>query len=94
MADHKAQIEQDIELNPQRPGLDRARLKDSGVSVWALISYLKYAARGDIARVAADYDVPVESVEAALAYYEQHSEAIDARIAANTPGVNARRHAA
>ena len=74
-----------IELNPQRPGIDRARLKDYGVSVWALIGYLKQATGGDIARVAADYDVPIEAVEAALAYYQPHPAAIDARIAATTP---------
>ena len=77
-----------IELNPQRPGIDRARLKDYGVSVWALIGYLKQATGGDIARVAADYDVPIEAVEAALAYYRRHPAAIDARIAATTPAAS------
>jgi uncharacterized protein (DUF433 family) len=75
-------ITQYIELNPQRPGLDEAWLKDYGVAVWALIGYL-HAADGDVARVAAAYDVPQEAVEAAIAYYDQHRALIDTRIAAN-----------
>lgn len=71
-----------IELNPQRPGLAEARLVDYGVAVWALIGYLQ-AASGDIDRVAADYDVPREAVEAAIAYYQRHHAVIDARINAN-----------
>ena len=76
-------ITQYIELNPHRPGLSEARLKDYGVAVWALIGYLQ-AAHGDHARVAADYDVPQEAVEAAIAYYERHRPLIDTRLDTNT----------
>jgi uncharacterized protein (DUF433 family) len=71
-------IEQYIEPNPARPGKADARLAGYGVSVWALVSYFE-AAHGDVARVAADYDVPREAVEAALAYYRRHKDVIDAR---------------
>jgi uncharacterized protein (DUF433 family) len=52
------------------------------VPVWAIIGYLQTPG-ADIDRVAADYDVPRASVEAAKAYYWHHQDAIDARIAAN-----------
>jgi hypothetical protein len=76
-----ALIEQYIEENPLRPGPADARLKDAGTAVWALVSYLDRAVGGDVARAAGDYDVPVDAMEAALTYYRQHKQAIDARIA-------------
>lgn len=69
--------------NPGRPGPAYARLVDSGVEIWALIAYLQ-AADGDIARVVADYDLPREAVEAALAYYRLHKKQLDARIVLNS----------
>ena len=76
-------IAQYIELNPHKPGLANARLKEYGVAVWALIGYL-HAAKGDIARVATDYRLPREAVEAALAYYRKHKAAIDTRLDTTT----------
>lgn len=67
-----------IELNPNRPGPADARLRTYGVSVWAIIGYLE-AVHGDLARVAADYDIPLEAVQAAQAYYRRHKAVIDAR---------------
>lgn len=52
------------------------------MAVWALVGYLR-GAQGDILRVADDYDIPVEAVEAAIAYYHEHQILIDARRAAN-----------
>lgn len=72
-----------IEENPRRPGPLHARLKESGVEVWALISYLYKAMQGDRAATARDYDVPLEAVQAADAYYHRHRAVIDARIAVN-----------
>jgi uncharacterized protein (DUF433 family) len=69
-----------IELNPQKPGLQNARLKEYGVPIWALIGYLQQAVEGDIDRVAADYKLPREAVEAALAFYHRFPEYIDARL--------------
>ena len=82
MTDSRDLIDRWIEDDPHRPGSDEARLRQYGVHVWALIGYLK-AMDGDVAAVAADYDVPKEAVEAAIAYYQQHTCAIDARLAAN-----------
>ena len=71
-----------IEPHPWRGDVAEARLKEFGISVWALIGYLRIV-DGDPARVAEDYRVPEEAVMAAVAYYQQHQAAIDARLAAN-----------
>jgi uncharacterized protein (DUF433 family) len=71
-----------IEESPYYRGADEARLKQYGVSVWALVAYYRGAGQ-DIDRVAADYEVPREAVEAALAYYRRHAAAINARIASH-----------
>jgi uncharacterized protein (DUF433 family) len=63
-------------------GLSDARLREYGTPVWALIGYLR-AVGGDIDRVASDYEIPREAVEAALAYYERHKALIDARLLLN-----------
>jgi uncharacterized protein (DUF433 family) len=60
-----------------------ARLRDSGVPVWALVGHLR-AVNDDVARVVADYDLPREAVDAALAYYRRHRDLIDARLILNT----------
>jgi uncharacterized protein (DUF433 family) len=75
-------IDKYIEPNRDRPGLAEARVAGYGVPVWALVGYLE-AVHGDVQRVAHDYRLPVESVEAALAYYRRHKIFIDDRLAAN-----------
>ncbi len=75
-------IERHIEMNPHKPWLAEARLKDYGIAVWALAGYLPTVGN-DVARVAADYEIPHEAVEAALVYYRRHQALIDARLAAN-----------
>ena len=54
--------------------------------VWALIGRLE--AHGGTAeaaeRVAADYELPVDAVQAAIAFYRRHRAEVDARIAANS----------
>ncbi len=37
----------------------------------------------DVTRVAHDYDIPQEAVEAALTYYERYKDLIDNRLDAN-----------
>ena len=76
-------IAQYIEEPSYSPAPTEARLKDYGTAVWALIGYLKHAVGGNAKQAAADYDVPVAAVEAALAYYSRHRRAIDARILVN-----------
>jgi uncharacterized protein (DUF433 family) len=71
-----------IEETPAKPGAADARLAGHGVPVWALIGYLP-AVSNRTRQVAVDYDLPMEAVEAALAYYKLHEAVIDARIAAN-----------
>lgn len=75
-----------IEPNPHRPGLDEARLREYGVAVWAIAGYWE-GYKGDADRVAKDFAVPRQAVEAAIAYYQRHKSLIDARIAANANAV-------
>lgn len=57
-----------------------ARLRDYGISVWALIAtYL--VTNESVEAVAHEYQLPRQAVEAVVAYYRQHRAAIDARIA-------------
>jgi hypothetical protein len=48
---------QHITLDPTRPSPDRARIAQTGVSVWVLISYLQ-SVGWDVARTARAYDLP------------------------------------
>ena len=75
-------IERHIELNPHKPGEANARLVESGVAVWALFAYWRGVGK-DKQGVAEDYRLPLEAVEAALAYYRAHKAVIDARLAVN-----------
>src|SRR2546425_908571 len=59
-----------------------ARLRESLVPVWALVGHAR-GLNGDAERVAADYGVPVEAVQAALAYYKSYRAELDDRIRAN-----------
>jgi uncharacterized protein (DUF433 family) len=70
-----------------RPGPAEVRLVQYGTQVWAIVSYYQQAVQNDLDRVAADYDIPREAVEAALAYYQMHQQAIDARILLNNSSV-------
>ena len=54
-----------------------------GPSVWALIAYFKGGAKRNPDVLAGAYGIPLEAVEAALAYYHRHKAAIDGRIAVN-----------
>jgi uncharacterized protein (DUF433 family) len=69
-------------IAPDSRGPAEARLADHGVRVWAVIGSLR-ANAGDISAAAADYDLPPEAMAAALAYYDRHRAAIDARLALN-----------
>ena len=73
-----------IEPNPNKPWLSEAWLIDSSIPVWALIGALP-AVDGDLTKLAASYDVPLEAVEAAMAFYRRHKCVIDARLEENDP---------
>ncbi|MCX6021988.1 MAG: hypothetical protein NTZ05_09715 [Chloroflexi bacterium] len=78
-------IAKHIRPNPHRTGRDEAILLGSNISVWALIGYLP-AVDGDIVRVAEDYDIPLEAMQATMAYYQRNNQIIDNRIDANRVG--------
>jgi uncharacterized protein (DUF433 family) len=82
LADKSDLILQYIAPNPYRPGVDEAMLVESGIPVWALVGAITLA-HSTPEEVAADYEISLTAVHAALAYYERHTAAIDARIAAN-----------
>ncbi len=65
------------------PRADQARLKETGVEVWALIAYLQYANEGDEEQTAKEYGLSPEALCAAQAYYERHRALISARILVN-----------
>ena len=71
-----------IEPHPRKGSAAEARLKDAKIAVWAIVGQLRAEGR-DVPRVAEDYGIPVETVEAALAYYHQHRAVIDDRLRAN-----------
>lgn len=74
-------IARHIMPDPTHPGLAHYRLRAFGIAVWALVAY--YEAVGhDLARVAEDYDLPIDHVRAALAFYAEYSAAIDAYLSA------------
>ena len=84
---NQSPIERWIESNPFASGPHEARLVEYGVPVWALIAHFRVV--GDHLQVAEDYEVPVEAVEATLAYYDLHRYLIDARIALNDAAFSA-----
>ena len=71
-----------IEYDPSKPGIADARTIEGGVPVWALIGHYQTTGR-DAAYVAKSYRLHLETVNAALAYYQQHRAVIDARLEAN-----------
>ena len=78
----QALIAQYIDADPWGAGRDEARVRQYGTPVWALVAYLDVA-QGDLERVAQDYGLPRETVEAAMGYYRQHKALIDARLLQN-----------
>lgn len=59
-----------------------ATLRGSGVSVWAVVAFLRVY-DNDRRKVAEHFDVSPDEVEAALAYYRFNKNYIDARITLN-----------
>jgi uncharacterized protein (DUF433 family) len=83
--DERQLIERYIDLDWDRypGGRADARLRDFGVPIWALVVHLG-ATGNDRGQLARDYQLPPSAVEAALAFYEQNKEYIDARILLNS----------
>lgn len=72
-----------IEPDPCKGGADEVRLKPYGQHVWAIIG--DYLAHHNPHETARAYDIPVEAVVAAVAYYQRHQAVIDNRLWANDP---------
>ena len=83
--DEQQLIERYIDLDTDRypGGRADARPREYGVPVWALVGYLRVV-DNDVDRVAEDYELPREAVEAALAYYRRNQPYIDARLLLNS----------
>ena len=81
--DEQPLIEKHVDLNYNRfGGRADARLKESGVSVWAIVTYLGIY-DGDVNEVARIYELSQEEMDAALAYYRRNKKYVDARILLN-----------
>ncbi len=72
-------IAQYIGADPHRHGAHYAILRDEGIPVWALIGHL-IGVKWDVRQAAKDYEIPTAAVEAAVLYYQQHKDALDAMI--------------
>jgi hypothetical protein len=79
-------IHQYIDEDPEWREPEHARLIPSGAPVWAIIAYLR-AVEDKPWRVAEDYRVPEEAVQAAIEYHRRHAARIDAIILLNTTPV-------
>ena len=62
-------------LRGGKPHIDGRRITVSDIAIWHLKQGMP------IAQIAGDYDLPIASVYAALAYYFDHREEIDQRMA-------------
>jgi hypothetical protein len=72
----------DLETERYSGGRADARLKDSGVAIWAIVAFLKIY-DNDVARVADHFAISEVEAEAALAYYRRNKKYVDARVALN-----------
>lgn len=84
--DETALIAEWIKPAPHSASADAARIAGTGVPVWALIGYLP-AVHHDECQVAQDYELPVDAVRAAVAYYRRNREVIDAKLILNASSV-------
>jgi uncharacterized protein (DUF433 family) len=78
----EALIADRITQNPNKPTPDEVVIAGTSTPVWAVIAHA-HAVGGDLERVASDYDIPVASVVAAIVYYYQNRQLIEARLLAN-----------
>lgn len=76
-----ALVKKYIERHPHKPGRAEVVIVGTGIPVWALVGYWKGV--GDVKKVAADYELPLEAIEAALEYYHQNEAVIDNRLEEN-----------
>lgn len=72
----------DLDTDRYAGGRADARLKDSGLSIWAIVAFLRIY-ENDVARVADHFTVAEIEVEAALAYYHRNKKYVEARLILN-----------
>ena len=77
-----AMIDKYVEQSPHELGRESARLKEHGISVVALVTALLYHG-GDLYAVADAYEIPDEAVRAAIWYYGNNKQVVDARLLLN-----------
>ena len=82
--DEQRLIEQHVDLDTDRypGGRADARLRESGVSVWAIVAFLDVY-EGNLDKVIEHFELSREEIEAALAYYRRNKRYVDARIILN-----------
>ena len=72
-------IQRYVETQPIGTGIARARIRGTGTTVAAIIMVLQ-AEGGNVERAAWQYNLSVKQVLAAVFYYWEHQEVIDAEI--------------
>src|SRR5262249_54365236 len=78
-----ALIERYIEPHPHRPGVAEARVRGTGIPVWALVNRYRLTPGSGAAELVADaYGIEPEAMAAVIAYYKRYRTEIDSRIAA------------
>ena len=81
--DEQQLIEKHVDPDYDRyGGRADARMKVSGVSIWAIVTYLGIY-DGDVGEVAGVQFCSQEEMDAALAYYRRNKKYVDARILLN-----------
>ena len=82
--DEEQLITRFVDLDTERyaGGRADARLKDSGVAIWAIVAFLRVY-DNDVGRVADHFTISEAEVEAALAYYRRNRKYVDARVVLN-----------
>lgn len=86
--DNDELIELHIVFPPDWPDPGDARITKHGFPVWIVIDALA-ATDQDVARVAHDHEMAEDAVQAAVAFYERHRDAIDVRAKANAAAFGA-----
>jgi uncharacterized protein (DUF433 family) len=83
VAERLALIEEHVGLDYDLfGGRADARLKKSGVSVWAIVTYIRVY-HGDLDKVKWHFELSQEELDGALAYDRQNKEYVDARLRVN-----------
>lgn len=81
--DEQRLIERHVDPDHDRfGGRADARLKESGVSIWAIVTYLEVYG-GDLEKVAWHFELSQDELDAALAYYRRNKKYVDARVLLN-----------